>query len=202
MYESAFKRKSWEVGNVEDTRIIELYFQRDQQAIKETDKKYGKLCHSIAYNLLGDAEDCKECVNDTYMGIWSAIPPARPENFISFVCKVARNQAIKRLEAAMRHKRSDMTLVSFDELEEVMHDGDVSDKMSEKELGKAISRFLKTQKTDARNVFLRRYYFFDSIKEIAKRYGFTESKVKNMLLSIRNKLKDYLIKEGFIYENT
>lgn len=112
---------------MDDLRIIELYFERDEQAIKETDAKYGKLCHSIAYNILHNQEDSKECVNDTYVGVWNAIPPTRPNNFMSFVCKIARN---------------------------------------------------------------------DSIGEIAKRYSFTESKVKNMLFHTRNKLKDYLIKEG------
>ena len=91
---------------MDDLRIIELYFGRDEQAIKETDAKYGKLCHSIAYNILNNHEDSEECVNDTYVGVWNAIPPTRPNNFMSFVCRIARNLSLKRLEFMKREKRS------------------------------------------------------------------------------------------------
>ena len=87
---------------MDDLRIIELYFERDEQAIKETDAKYGKLCHSIAYNILNNHKDSEECVNDTYVGVWNAIPPTRPSNFMSFVCKIARNLSLKRLEFMKR----------------------------------------------------------------------------------------------------
>ena len=102
---------------MDDLRIIELYFERDEQAIKETDAKYGKLCHSIAYNILNNHEDSEECVNDTYVGVWNAIPPTRPSNFMSFVCKIARNLSLKRLEFMKREKRSADVMLSLDELE-------------------------------------------------------------------------------------
>ena len=181
---------------MDDLRIIELYFERDEQAIKETDKKYGKLCHSIAYNILNNHEDSEECVNDTYVGVWNAIPPTRPNNFTSFVCKIARNLSLKRLEFMKREKRSADTMLSLDELASILPDDRYAPDVSDEEVGKLISGFLRAQKEDVRNVFLRKYYFFDSIGDIADRFGFTESKVKNMLFYTRNKLRDYLIKEG------
>jgi len=185
-----------EVNNMDDLRIIELYFERDEQAIKETDTKYGKLCHSIAYNILNNHEDSEECVNDTYVGIWNAIPPTRPNNFMSFICKIARNLSLKRLEFMKREKRSADILLSLEELDEVLPDDRYAPNVSDEDVGKLISKFLRTQKEDVRNVFIRKYFFFDSIGDIAERYGFTESKVKNMLFYTRNKLKDHLIKEG------
>ena len=181
---------------MDDLKIIELYFGRDEQAIKETDSKYGKLCHSIAYNILNNREDSEECVNDTYVGVWNAIPPTRPNNFMAFICKIARNLSLKRLEFTKREKRSADIIISFEELVAVLPDERYAPNISDEDIGKVISEFLRNQKEDAKNVFIRKYYFFDSISEIAKRYSFTESKVKNMLFYTRNKLKDYLIKEG------
>lgn len=181
---------------MDDLRIIDLYFERNEQAITETAAKYGKLCHSIAYNVLNNHEDSEECVNDTYIGMWNAIPPARPNNFTAFICRIARNLSLKRLEFLKREKRSADVVLSLDELAAVLPDDQYAPDVSDEDVGKLISQFLRTQKEDVRNVFIRKYYFFDSIKEIAVRYSFTESKVKNMLFYTRNKLKDYLIKEG------
>lgn len=164
-----------EVNSTDDLRIIELYFERDEQAIKETDAKYGKLCHSIAYNILNNHEDSEECVNDTYVGVWNAIPPTRPSNFMSFVCKIVRNLSLKRLEFMQREKRSADVLLSLDELAAVLPDERYAPNVSDEDVGKLISKFLRTQKEDARNVFIRKYYFFDSIGEIAERFGFPES---------------------------
>ena len=181
---------------MDDLRIIELYFERNEQAIIETDAKYGKLCHSISYKILNNREDSEECVNDTYVGVWNAIPPTRPNNFMAFICKVARNLSLKRLEYLKREKRSQAVLLSLEELEAILPDQRFAPNVSDEDLGKLISKFLRDQKEDVRNVFIRKYYFFDSIGEIAGRYSFTESKVKNMLFYTRNKLKDYLMKEG------
>ncbi len=181
---------------MDDLKIIELYFERDEQAIKETDKKYGKLCHRIAYNILKNNEDSEECVNDTYAGVWNAVPPTRPNNFMAFVCRIARNLSLKRLEFMKREKRSSDVLISIEELEAILPDERYAPNVTDEEIGRHISRFLRSQKQDVRNVFIRKYYFFDSIGEIAERYSFTESKVKNMLFYTRNKLKEYLIKEG------
>ena len=179
-----------------DLEIIELYFKRDEKAIEETDATYGKLCHRIANNILNNKQDSEECVNDTYIGVWNAIPPTRPNNLMSFVCRITRNLALKRLEAIKSQKRSATAIVSLDELSEVLPDENIASGVSDEDIAKAISDFLRNEKEDARNVFVRKYYFFDSIGDIAKRFGFTESKVKSMLFHTRNKLKDYLIKEG------
>lgn len=181
---------------MDDLKIIELYFARDERAIKETDEKYGKLCYSIAYNILNNKEDAEECVNDTYVGVWNAIPPTHPNNFMAFISRIARNQSLKRLESLKREKRCYGIIVSLSELDDVISDDSIDSDITSEEIGKLISCFLRVQKEDVRNVFIRKYYFFDSVKDIAKRYSFTESKVKNMLYHTRNKLKDYLIKEG------
>lgn len=181
---------------MEDLNIIELYFARDEQAIKETDAKYGRLCHSIAYNILHNKEDSEECVNDTYIGVWNAIPPTRPNHFIGFVCKITRNLALKRIEAMNRLKRSQATVVSLDELAEILSDESIAEDVSDEGITELIGDFLRKEKADVRNVFLRKYYFFDSVGDIAERYGFTEDKVKSMLYHTRKKLKEYLVKEG------
>lgn len=191
IYESAFRG----VDNIEDLRIIELFFERNEQAVTETEAKYGKLCHSIAFNILNNKEDAEECVNDSYAAIWNAIPPTRPNSLGSFVCKITRNISLKRLEFLMREKRRSAVL-PLTEFEELLPDERYAPNAKDEDVGKLISAFLRTQKTDARKVFIGRYFLFESVKDIAKRYSFTESKVKNMLLRTRNKLKDYLIKEG------
>lgn len=179
-----------------DLSIIELYFARDEEAIKQTDIKYGKLCHSIAYNVLNNNEDSEECVNDTYIGVWNAIPPTRPNNLMAFVCKITRNLSLKRFEVQTRQKRSQEMLVSIEELVDILPDENIASSVSDEDIGKVISRFLRNEKDEIRNVFVRKYYFFDSISDIALRYSFTESKVKNMLYHTRTKLKDYMMKEG------
>ena len=179
-----------------DIGIVELYFARDEEAIKETDRKYGRLCHNIAYNILQNREDSEECVNDTYLGVWNSIPPTRPNNLMAFVCKITRNLSLKRLEAMTRQKRSAQMLLSFDELADVLSDESIAHDVSDGEIARLISDFLREEREDSRNVFIRKYYFFDSIADIAARYSFSESKVKNMLHRTRTKLKAYLIKEG------
>lgn len=181
---------------MDDDKIIELYFAREERAIHETELKYGKLCQNIAYNILHNREDAEECVNDTYMGVWSAIPPARPRELKAFICKIARNLSLKRFERLTCQKRANATLLVFDELAEVLPDSRIVGDAGDQEIGNLISGFLQREKEDIRKIFVRRYYFFDSIGEIASRYGFTESKVKSILYHVRIKLKDFLIKEG------
>ena len=181
---------------MDDLLIIELYFARDEQAIKETDIKYGKLCFSMANNILSNDEDSEECVNDTYLSVWNKIPPTRPSNFRAFICKIVRNLSIKKLEFNLRLKRTQNVTVSYAELEEVLPDTRTAPEWEYENLGKIISDFLDSEKEDARNVFIRKYYFFDSISDIAERYSFTERKVKNMLYHSRNKLREILKKEG------
>lgn len=181
---------------MDDRKIVELYWERNEQAIAETEIKYGSLCRRMAYNVLNNVQDAEECVSDTYMSLWHAIPPATPRNFKAFVCKITRNQALRRLEFLTREKRSVDLQTSLDELEAVLADDRYAPDVSDEEIGRHISNFLRAQKSEARTIFIRRYVFFDSVGEIATRYGFTESKVKNLLFRTRSKLKEYLIKEG------
>jgi len=182
---------------MDDVKIIDLYFARDEQAIKETDIKYGKLCFGLANNILRCREDSEECVNDTYFSVWNRVPPTRPGNFRAYLCKIVRNISLKKLDYSLAEKRSRDLTVSLSELEEILPDEHVPPEPEIEELGRLISAFLRREKEDARNVFIRKYYFFDTIEDIAARYGFSESKVKNLLYHSRNRLKKYLVKEGF-----
>ncbi len=182
--------------SVNDGNIIDLFFERNEQAIKETEKKYGKLIFGISKNILGNREDAEECTNDTYLGLWNAIPPSKPMSLMAFAAKIARNLSLKRLEYNKAEKRSAYELVSLSELEEFIPDEQIKDGISEEELGQIISDFLMTEKEDARNVFMRKYWFFDSIEAISERYSFSESKVKSMLFQTRNRLKKHLKDRG------
>ena len=181
---------------MDDLQIIELYFARDEQAIKETDRKYGKTCLRVAYNLLSNNEDSEECVNDTYLTVWNKIPPTRPNNFIAFICKITRNLSLKRLEVSNAMKRSAGTIISMSELEKALPDQCIAPDVEDEELGKLISAFLWSEKALDRNVFLRKYWFFDSISDIAERYSMNENSVKSMLFRSRNRLREFLRKEG------
>lgn len=177
---------------MEDIQIVMLYFDRSESAISESDRKYGKILRSLSFSYLSSREDAEECVNDTYAGIWNAIPPARPDNLTAFVCRVARNLALKRLASLSRQKRDRAMTVSLSELEEILPDECIANGRDEGEIAALISDFLRTEKVDARNVFIRKYYFFDSVETIARQYGFSQSKVKSMLYHTRNRLKEYL----------
>ena len=181
---------------MDDRSMIELYFARDERAIKETAAKYGKVCLRLAQNILGNAQDAEECVNDAYVGVWNAIPPTRPDDFCAFICRITRNLSLKRLRTLTRQKCSRDMVVSMSELEEILPDEAVDGR--EGEIAAAISAFLREQSEDVRGVFIRKYYFFDSVADIAKCFGFSQSKVKSMLFHTRNKLKEYLIKEGIM----
>mgnify|MGYP005755205059 CR=1 FL=1 len=181
---------------VDDEQIIALYFARDEAAITETDNKYGKLCYGIAHHILLNDEHTEECVNDAYLAVWNTIPPTHPNNFTAFICKIIRNLALKRLEYENAEKRRSNFCCSLSDLEEIIPDERIRPEIGEKELGGIISDFLRCQKAEARNVFIRKYWFFDSVSDIARRYHFSESKVKSMLYHTRNKLRDYLRKEG------
>lgn len=181
---------------MDDLTIIELYFARDEKAIKETDIKYGRLCFTVAINILGNNEDSEECVNDTYLSVWNKIPPTRPNNFMAFICKITRNLALTRQKYNNRMKRSPDAYVSFTELEGVLPDDKIMPDFDNADIGKLIDEFLKSEKPEVRAVFLRKYWFFDSISDIAAKYSFSESKVKNMLYHSRNRLREFLMKEG------
>lgn len=181
---------------MDDNQIIELYFARNEQAIKETDAKYGKLCFSVAKRILDNNEDSEECVNDTYLNAWNKIPPTRPNHFSAFLCKITRLLSLKKLEFSNALKRTSAVIVSFEELEGVLQDQKIAQATDAEDLGGLISAFLRREKEDARNVFLRKYFFCDSVAEIAERYRLNESTVTSMLFRTRNRMREYLRKEG------
>lgn len=181
---------------MDDNQIIELYFARNEQAIRETEAKYGKLCFSVANRILENNEDSEECVNDTYLNAWNKIPPTRPNHFSAFLCKITRLISLKKLEFSSALKRTSAVIVSFEELEGVLQDQKIAQATDAEDLGGLISAFLRREKEDARNIFLRKYFFCDSVSEIAERYRLNENTVKSMLFRTRNRLREYLRKEG------
>lgn len=181
---------------MEDLQIIGLYFVRDERAIQETANKYGKLCFRMAKNFLSSDADAEECVNDTWLTVWNRIPPVRPNNFTAFLCKITRNLSLKRLEFLNATKRSADAVLSLSELESTLPDACVRPSLEDAELGALLTAFLWSEKELDRNVFLRRYWFFDSISEIAEAYAMNENSVKSMLFRSRNRLRKFLKKEG------
>ncbi len=181
---------------MDDLQIIDLYFERNETAIRETELRYGKLCMRIARSILDNEADAEECVNDTWLGVWNTIPPKRPDNLAAYIIRITRNLSLKRVRLNTAQKRTAGVETSLSELEEVLADDRRQPDMGEEQLGLLISEFLRMQSADARNVFIRKYWFFDSTAEIAGRYSFSESKVRSMLYHTRNRLRDYLKKEG------
>lgn len=187
-----------EVNQMEDSRIIELYFQRNEEAISRTAVKYGNYCFSIAHNILHSREDAQEAVNDTYLGTWNAIPPHRPRSFPAFLGKITRRISINRYLAARTDKRGGgETTLALEELSACLPaPGTVEQVLEEKVLVELLNRFVRELPETEQKVFVLRYWYLDSIKDIAARFGFSTSKVKSMLLRTRKKLRTELEKEG------
>lgn len=181
-----------------DNEIIELYFARAENAISETDKKYGAYCRGITYNILGSREDSEECVNDTYMKAWNSIPPQRPRKLGSFLSTLARNAALnmKRGLAALKRGGGNAD-TAYDELAECVADTHtVEQEFDDKELVRVLNAFLSKLGGEKQKMFMKRYYRFMSISEIAAEMGISENSVKITLHRIREKLKKELEKEG------
>ncbi|MDO4198878.1 MAG: sigma-70 family RNA polymerase sigma factor [Erysipelotrichaceae bacterium] len=185
---------------MEDQEIIQLYFDRDEKAIKETQNKYANYCFSIAHRILNDFMDAEECLNDTYQGAWNSMPPHHPENLAIYLGKICRRCALNVLRSKNAQKRGGgEALVSFDEISEcIADDKSVKEELDLKYLSEAIDEFLSDLRQDDRKIFVCRYYYFESVEEISKRLGFTKSKVKMSLKRTRDKLKTYLEKEGYV----
>lgn len=185
---------------MEDREIVALYWQRSDRAVAETADKLGEYCFTIANRILGDREDAQECVNDTYLAVWNAIPPHRPEHLAPFVGKIARRIAVNRLAARRAAKRQgEETALALEELAECIGDrGAVEEDAEAAELSDAVNRFLRGLPERQRSVFVLRYWYLDSIADIAAQYGWSESKVKSMLHRIRGRLRKYLEKEGLL----
>lgn len=183
---------------MQDSQIVALYFNRDQRAIEETAAKYGSYCYSIVYNILNNKEDAEEAVSDTYLGAWATIPPHKPVILSTFLGKIARRTAIKHWQRSRAQKRGGGELaLALEELSEYLSDGSTPETAIENaELTRILNDFLRDLPKQERTVFVCRYWYVDSIVEIAKRFGFSQSKVKSMLARTRKKLCTTLQKEG------
>ncbi len=180
---------------MDDKDILQLYLARREEAITESDAKYGRYLHAVAYNILYDHEDARECVNDTYVGAWNSIPPHTPAVLRTFLAKITRNFAINRYHQRKAEKRAAEVELAIEEYYECLPGGEMptEDAVVLKML---IDTFLASLSPDARIVFMQRYWYFLSVKEIARVRGMSESAVKISLMRTRNKFKEYLAKEG------
>lgn len=178
---------------MDDNAIIELFFARSEQAIRELDGKYGKVCHSLSYNILHSRQDAEECVNDSYLGAWEAIPPARPDPLLAFLCRIVRNLSLMRYHADRAAKRGGGSCaVALEELEGCLASPrTVEGDLEEQELVRLVEDFLDTLSAENRVLFLRRYWFSDSYGEIAARTGLSEKNVSVRLTRIRKQLRHY-----------
>jgi RNA polymerase sigma-70 factor (ECF subfamily) len=184
---------------MEDDQIVFLYWERDETAIAETEKKYGNYLSKIAYRILADQEDTKESVNDTYWKAWNSMPPHKPNVLSTYLGKITRQTAIDLFRKRNSDKRrASEYAVSLSELEDCISTGDVTEQSVDVHLlAESISRFLRGLSPEAGNIFVMRYYFLDPIQEIAAHYGMSQSKVKSMLHRTRIALKNHLEQEGF-----
>lgn len=179
-----------------DAELIELYFARDSRAVEETQRVYGPYCAAIARRLLEDGRDVEECLNDVWLAVWRAIPPTRPEHFKGWLGTIVRNRAVAiGRQNGRRPETADETAL---ELAACLPQSDAYTEMETAELGRAVSEFLRRQKPDAQAAFLRRYWYLDSVDEVAARFGWSVSKTKSVLFRTRNRLWEYLSKEGYL----
>lgn len=185
---------------MEDSKIIELYWQRSESAISATAEKYGSYCHTIANNILHNDRDAEECVNDTYLGAWNSMPPHRPNRLSTFLGKIMRNLSLNRYKLYNAEKRGrGQTDIVLSELEDcIPADSDVEKTVEDKIIVKALNDFLYSQPEQKRNIFIRRYWLLSPIRDIAVAYEMSESKVASLLLRMRKELKGYLEKEGIV----
>lgn len=187
-------------NEIDDSSIIQMYWDRDEEAIGKTREKYGKYCYSIAYGILNNNEDAEESENDTYLGAWDSMPPHKPDVLKTFLGRITRNLSLNkwRDKTAIKRGAGEVGL-TLDELTECIPATESVDRAIElKELGRIIDLFLRRIPESERNVFICRYWYFDSIADISKRYGYSVSKVKMMLYRTRKKLQSKLEEEGVI----
>lgn len=184
---------------MEDTEIIDLYLARDESAVSMTAAKYGSRLRRLSFGIVADRETAEECENDTYMTAWNSIPPHAPRSyFYPFLARIIRNLSLSRCRDRSRLKRNAHIEELSREMEQVIAaPDDLSCRMEEMALKQAINSFLRTLPEEKRNIFIRRYWYLDSVEAVAKRYGLSRSNVKTTLFRIRNGLREHLIKEGY-----
>ena len=185
---------------MDDARIVELFFRRDEAAITAASEQYGPRLHALARNLLGSDTDAEECVNDAWLEAWNRIPPHEPRAYLfPFLAKIVRAKALNRVKARSAEKRSAELVALSDELSGMLRSTEDTEAAVEaQELAKAVSSWLRTVSEEKRRVFVRRYWYAEPVRQIAARYGISESKVKSLLLRARNELANQLKKEGYL----
>jgi len=184
---------------MDDAFIVDRYIARDEKAIEYTSKKYGKKLYRLANEIVNDAHTAEECENDTYLRAWNSIPPHEPRDyFFAFLAKIVRFIALDRYKEMSRQKRKAEFVELTTELEDILSGGNNTEgEIEGGQLNEAVNHFLRNLPQEKRNVFLRRYWYMDSVLDIAERYGYSEGKVKTILFRVRNDLKEYLEKEGY-----
>lgn len=184
---------------MEDKELVALFWEREEKALTETSRKYGPYLYKVAYNVLADPEDAEESVNDTYYKTWNAIPTACPTVLSTFLARITRQTAIDKWRKRMSRKRGGGEYqAALDELEECVAGGETPEEaVDRKELAEAIDRFLFAQSEEARDIFLCRYFYADSVKDIALATGSGEGRIKTVLFRMRKSLREYLEKEGY-----
>lgn len=183
----------------EDERIIEMLFERSEQGIRELDIKYGKICRDLSYRIVGSRQDAEECVNDAYLGAWNAIPPERPDPLLTYILKIVRNISLKVYRRNGAAKRSSRYTLALDEIEACIADSKtVEAELEAGELDHVIEGFLDTQTVENRIIFMRRYWFADSYKDIAELMGLSEKNISVRLTRIREKMRRYLTERGVL----
>lgn len=184
---------------MDDEQIIDLFWQRSEDAINELDAKYGRLCHTLSYQIVNDQQDAEECVNDAYLGIWDAIPPARPHCLSAYLCRIVRNLSLKKLEQRSAAKRDSQYDVALEELAEILPGSeDVWSSLAAQALTQTLEHFLDTLSQENRVIFVRRYWFSDSYQTIARQVHKSEKNVSVRLTRLRKQLRQYLIQEGIL----
>ena len=182
---------------MEDAEIIDLLFKRDQQAIRELDTKYGKACYRLSCNIVNDPQDAEECVNDAYLGVWNTIPPTRPDPLLTYLCKIVRNISLNNYYRKNAAKRNGRCAAAMEEIEACIASPDTVDaEIEARELARIIESFLDTLTAENRVIFMRRYWFSDSGRDIAEFVGLTEKNVSVRLTRIRGKMRKFLIERG------
>ena len=180
-----------------DQKIIDMYWQRDPDAIQETDRKYGSFLRNVAYNILFDLQDCEECKNDAYLGIWNAIPSARPAAFSAFIMRIMRQIAIRRYREKSRKKRIPSQLtISLEELDAISSDPSVEEAYEAKEVGRLITEYLKQLSERQRYIFIDRYYLAEPVEKTAAELSISVRTAYNEIEKIKQGLKDYLERNG------
>lgn len=183
---------------MEDTSIIKLYWDRDENAIKETDKKYGKLCYRLADNILKNKEDTEECVNDTFLKLWNSIPDDSPNHFAAYICQIVKRLALSKFRYNTAGKRCSENNISYDELSEFVSETKNPEDVSIlAELSNSISDYLSKESKQNRVIFIRRYWYYDSTEDIAQALNISPKTVWSILSRMRKRLKKYLQKEGY-----